>query len=343
TLSLAKNLLTQWSHVLDIVRVLPLLSTLDISANYLVSPVPVTEERFTIDTLRVDTSPRIRWQDAISMAHQLGARSFSFGWCRLTDISATPADWAIRELHLVSNQISDVSPLKQLPLLHTLNLQLNPITTFAVTCASDFASLHTLNLSDTLIDRWEVVDALARIGSLRTLHMRDTTLTQGDVRAQVVARLPQVTKLDGSYITPEERTEMERYCLAQCARSVNPDLPLLEQMVKMFSRAHELIEKHGMPSMPRKNESTLKSRLAKVVIEVVEGTVDADRIRSETRSLIPTMLVRQLRPVAVKLAKTRTFRIYLSNDSERWVEMDNDTRPISFYGIEDGSVIRIVV
>ncbi|KAJ1827167.1 hypothetical protein LPJ73_008839, partial [Coemansia sp. RSA 2703] len=100
TLSLAKNLLTQWSHVLDIVRVLPLLSTLDISANYLVSPVPVTEERFTIDTLRVDTSPRIRWQDAISMAHQLGARSFSFGWCRLTDISATPADWAIRELHL---------------------------------------------------------------------------------------------------------------------------------------------------------------------------------------------------------------------------------------------------
>ncbi|KAJ1720348.1 hypothetical protein LPJ53_005007 [Coemansia erecta] len=348
SLSLARNLLTRWDCVLDILRMLPRVGTLDISANHFVSPVPVTSETFAVDTLRVDTTPLIAWPDAVGMARQLGARSLSFGWCRLSDISGTPADWGVQELHLVSNQITDASHLRHLPSLHTLNLQLNPLAAFAVSSASDFASLHTLNLSNTLIDSWASIDALARIPSLRTIHIRDTPLTQENARAQIIARLPQITKLDGSIITPDERTEMERYYLAQCARSVNPDLPLVEQMEKVFPRVRELIAKHGMPPPPpRKQESSLKSRLAKVTIEVVRDNVELDaggmRIHSEARSLIPSMLVRQLRPVVVRIAKARKFRIYLSNDGERWVELDNDTRPLSFYGIGDGSVIRIVV
>ncbi|KAJ1808011.1 hypothetical protein LPJ56_006159, partial [Coemansia sp. RSA 2599] len=268
---------------------------------------------------------------------------------RLRDIELVPGDWQIQELSLESNLLTDIAMLGLLPSLQTLNLRLNPLASLQIK-PTQFPSLRVLNISYTQIHCWSSIDSLINIPTLRTLSVLHTPLTAGDVRYQVIARLPQVTKLDGTVITDKERTEMERYYLVQCARSVNSsEQPLLEQMAEKYPRIHELVQKHGMPSAdPGKQANKLKARLARVTIQVVHRDVlSTSIVCAESRSVIKNMLVRQLLPVVIKLAKTRNFKLYLRSDPDdlqdgNWVSLDNETRPLSFYGIQDGSVVRVV-
>ncbi|KAI7835180.1 hypothetical protein BX661DRAFT_176256 [Kickxella alabastrina] len=358
TLSLANNYFTQWDRLLGILRTVPLVEILDISANHFESPVRVTKERFTVDTLRVDSSDALTWLDIVNVAQQLNVRSLSFGWSQVAAVLDTPVEWYLEELHLESNEIKDISPLAHLPCLRLLNVRGNPISNitldFSTVC---FPQLHTLNLSHTLLAQWSAVDSLLGVASLRTLAIVSTPLTAKDMAPQIIARLPQITKLDGSMITSDERTEMERYYLALCSRSTTTTTTagaqetgslLVDRMAAEFPRIHELVAKHGMPPPPAvERESRLKSRLASVTLMVVRSG-GKDVVASESRSLIRTMLVRQIRPIAVKLAKCRGFRLEVSNDKieedhRHWVALDNDTRPLSYYGVEDGSVIRVLV
>ncbi|KAJ2847309.1 hypothetical protein J3B02_004198, partial [Coemansia erecta] len=321
SLSLANNFLTNWADVEDILGILPNLESLDISANHIFSPITIScTKSFQIDTLRINTMPMLTWSDVVEISKQLQTKRLSFGWSQLDHIPSVPEDWQIEELSLESNLLTDISVLGTLPKLQLLNLRLNPIISLNIK-PTMFPSLCTLNLSRTQIDSWSAIDALINISSLRTLSVLDTPLTAGDTRYQIIARLPQITKLDGTVITEKERTEMERYYLVQCACSLDSlEKSLLDQMTERFPRIRELVEKHGMPGVDSgKQENKIKARLAKVTIQVVNGGNDilgTSVVCSETRSIIRTMLVRQLLPVIIKMAKTRVFKVYLCNDCD---------------------------
>ncbi|KAJ1878881.1 hypothetical protein LPJ57_003157 [Coemansia sp. RSA 486] len=351
SLSLANNFMVNWTNVEDILDALPKLKTLDISANHIFSPVSIdSTKRYQIDTLRIDTMPLLTWTDVVDISKQLQTKTLSYGWSQLQNIARVPEDWQIEELSLESNLLTDIAALGTLPSLRVLNLRLNPLTTLDIK-PSQFPSMHTLNLSHTQIDSWPTIDTLTNISTLRALNVLHTPLTASDVRYQIISRLPQITKLDGTVITEKERTEMERYYLVQCARSVgSSEQQALEMMIEKYPRIRELVQKHGMPGVNSgKQENKLKSRLAKVTIQVVQDDVlHGSIICSESRSLIRNMMVRQLLPVVIKLAKTRIFKVYLCNDAVdskdcSWTILDNETRSLSFYGIQDGSVLRILL
>ncbi|KAJ2797926.1 hypothetical protein H4R20_005008 [Coemansia guatemalensis] len=164
------------------------------------------------------------------------------------------------------------------------------------------------------------------------------------IRAQTIARLPQITKLDGSLITTAERTEMERYYLALCARSV-PAGTTEDALDKQFPRFKKLVQVHGLPTSigQRSDALSLKSRLAATAIELVCDLEDDEPLAVLHRPLIHTMLVRQLRPIAMRLAKSRSFKLFLRPaGATHWTHLDSDARPLSFYGLDDQSVVRVV-
>ncbi|KAA3674333.1 tubulin-specific chaperone cofactor E-like protein [Paragonimus westermani] len=79
-----------------------------------------------------------------------------------------------------------------------------------------FACVHTLGLSETLISRWESIDALAEwMPKLTNLRLGSSlpvfqSWPEADCRAHVIARLPQLTTYNRSAVDSEERETAER-------------------------------------------------------------------------------------------------------------------------------------
>ncbi|KAJ2494199.1 hypothetical protein IWW47_004759, partial [Coemansia sp. RSA 2052] len=92
----------------------------------------------------------------------------------------------------------------------------------------------------------------------------------------------------------------------------------------------------------------IKTRLVNVSVQIVrrggggggsglhdEQDEDVVVVMTESRkSLLASMLVRQLRSIVMRMAKVRLndFEMYATSDGEQWVRLDSDARPLSFYG-----------
>ncbi|PIA15487.1 RNI-like protein [Coemansia reversa NRRL 1564] len=364
TLSLAGNFLTQWQSIEDILNQLPssYLSTLDISANPWDMPLDIPtnpSSKFKVCWLKINNSPSLTWTDACHMALRLGLRSLSFGWSQLVTTNTTiTATLSLEELRLEHNQLTQLPFLDCLPQLKHLDVSNNPIkqVTAVALQSTKNSHLELLNISGTQIDSWTSINNLLEFSQLHTLSISHTPLTMPDaslqtsspttdtIRAQTIGRLSQITKLDGSMITAAERTEMERYYLALCARSVPADTTE-DALSKQFPRFRELVQVHGLPSSigQRSDPLSLRSRLAATAIELVCDLDDPEPLAVLHRPLIHTMLVRQLRPVAMRLAKSRSFELFLRPaGTTHWSHLDSDSRPLSFYGLDDQSVVRVV-
>ncbi|KAJ2132486.1 hypothetical protein IW136_005086 [Coemansia sp. RSA 678] len=323
---------------------MPSVRVLDMSANPLYSPLLFDNTlEVELHEVRIDTSPHVSWSDVCRIAHTVRAHTLSHGWSARSNISS-PHLAHVRVLKLAYNNIRDIRPLGTLACLEHLDVRGNTQLCELHIERDSFCALSVLDLSETGVTDWSCVDSLNNIQKLRTLRIIHTPVVRGvaelAARAQLVARLPRVVKLDGSQVTADERTDMERSYLASCARSVSQTSEIVENMARVFPRVRELVQIHGVPRVPRPVRTALDSRLAHTTLQVV----NKDEVVSSTeRPLIRTMLVRQLRPVAMRIARTKSFGLYISNPhTSTWTLLDNEARSLSFYGVEDGSIIRIV-
>ncbi|KAJ2732369.1 hypothetical protein IW152_003842 [Coemansia sp. BCRC 34962] len=330
SLSLARNYLTGWQQVGDILAAFPNVDTLDISANHIEGPVSLGAG-LGVHTLRVDSSPGLTWAEVGGFVDHVGARSLSFGWSELSQLESSAALGLLEDLKLEYNHLSDITSLASLPRLRSLSLRGNQeFTEIPVIHESMFPSLESLHLGHTGVSQWLSVDHLGQLPKLRTLYLAHTPVASEShtSHAMVIGRLANITKLDGSLVSPEERTEMERYYLV-----------LSTQLEDELPRLAELIAKHGRPRRPVAIDAKIKSRLAQVSIHVVRRSSEEEVV---TKSLLKSMLVRQLHLVVARLAKSRDFQLYVTSGGQ-WTPLDCDTRELSFYGVEDGSVICAVL
>ncbi|KAJ2827927.1 hypothetical protein IWW50_001636 [Coemansia erecta] len=373
TLLLASNFLTSWTAVEDIIARMPRrVHTVDISNNPLYSPLRIAEPATPdnnntngngngVHELRIDSSPNVSWPDVCCIASRLRVHTLSFGWSRVACINTGSRICAllanVRELRLECNQITDISPLGELPALESLNVSGNPLLE-AISREHGggdrwFPGLKYLDISETGILGWSSIDAVSEIPALRTLRVVGSPLVvAGDerggneARANLVARLPQVAKLDGSVVSDKERVEMERYYLLLCSRAITVPHKdgLVDRMAEVFPRVRELVRIHGMPHVQKPVDTSLSARLVRVEMQVCADLEEESKSESsKTQALIQSMLVRQLRAVAMRLAKTRRFQMYIRPQAlDHWIPLDNDTRTLSFYGVDDSSVIRVV-
>ncbi|KAJ2450880.1 hypothetical protein EV183_003976 [Coemansia sp. RSA 2336] len=344
TLLLARNFITRWESVEEILAKLPSLHTLDVSANPLYSPLNVSRGS-PIRVLRLDNSPFVCWQDVCRISRSLHVRSLSHGWSRLSQLddrlSAT-----IEELRLECNLITDISSLEGLEGLRSLDISGNRSFARLKLSSNSFAKLEALDVSQTGLRCWSDIWEMNKLSRLQSLKATGIPLLHGlpadTARSHLIAYLPNIQKLDGSVISQAERVEMERYFLLLRARDVLATSKDLEELHKC-PWTHSLLLKHGMPAVSQNPlTNRLETRLVQVTIQVAQD-LEQEPTALAVRKLIRTMLVRQLRPIGMRLAKTRNFAMFIQpTHLDSWLPLDVDNRELSFYGIDDNSLIRIL-
>ncbi|KAJ2769426.1 hypothetical protein IWQ57_003112, partial [Coemansia nantahalensis] len=351
TLLLAGNFLTAWAQVEGILNALPQrrLDLLDVSDNHLES-MQCGDSRTAVDTLRLDASPMVGWAGAQAVAAACAVRALSLGWCALGDPGdAELVGWRqLRELRVAGNELTSILPFGRLPCLQLLDASGNRrLRAVPPLPAGAFPQLRSLDLSRTAIAEWSSIDALCAIPSLRALATAHACVADADPhpRSQLVARLPHVATIDRSDVTTVERTELERHYLSLCATAVGAaGDALVPAMAARFPRIAELVAAHGAPRVAPV-DSRLKARLAETAIEIARGIGAEDRpLAVHARPLLRSMLVRQLRALAARLAGRRgPLALYLrAGAGADWAPLDNDARPLSFYGLDAGCTVRAV-
>ncbi|KAJ2717054.1 hypothetical protein H4R19_000221 [Coemansia spiralis] len=358
TLLLCGNFITSWAQAEGILSALPerRLELLDLSDNHLEDmSICSTTVQTAVDTLRLDGAPLVGWEGAQAAAEACAVRALSLSRCALGDPAGDFGGWRqLGELRVCGNQLTSILPFGHLPALEVLDASGNPgLCAIPPVPAGSFPRLHTLNIGRTAIANWASIDALCGIPTLRALVAAHTPLADGDPhpRTQLVARLPHVATVDRSIVAPAERTELERHYLSLCAAATAAagatGDALVPAMAERFPRIAVLVAAHGAPRVAPV-ESRLRARLAETAIEIARGIGPDDApLAVHTRPLIRTMLVRQLRALAARLAGQRPgpVALYLRSDSAgaAWTPMDTDARPLAFYGLDAGCTVRAVI
>lgn len=102
-----------------------------------------------------------------------------------------------------------------------------------------FPNLKVLNLNDSLLDMWEAIDALKHFPGLTDVSLMGIPLLEQysdqHKRQLLIARLPNIKKLNKTSITDEEREDAERFFIRHHMDDESPP-----------SRYLELVDAHGM-------------------------------------------------------------------------------------------------
>lgn len=124
-----------------------------------------------------------------------------------------------------------------------------------------FPNLKALNLNNTLLDTWEAIDALKSFPILTDVSVMGIPLlyqyTDQHKRQLLIARLPNIQKLNKTKISAEEREDAERFFIRHHMDDESPPLRYLE-----------LVGTHGM--LDRLAEVNLKAKKTATISLIFE-------------------------------------------------------------------------
>ncbi|KAJ3046672.1 hypothetical protein HK097_000641 [Rhizophlyctis rosea] len=352
-LDLSRNLFSSLSDVAKICKELPNLQSLRISFNRF---KPLTADSAQEDfpsafpNLQAITlfGTHITWPELTILSPYLPALTdLHFGFNSLSTFQTPTLITSFKTitlLNLESNSLSswsEISLLSALPTLQTLFLQNNSLPSIDAPKPIDFPSLKTLNLNTNKISSWQSIHNLNAFPSLCELRFKFnpvlSEIPPTDVHYILIARIGNLTILNGSTITPRNRIDCELFYLGHCAQSRKTlsDADFDSQ----HPRYKDLVKLHGEPNLaPKSATSTaLKDRL------LVLTLVCAAKGKSVEKRLPGTMSVRVLRATVGRLFGIRgAVRVRaVSGADGREVELEDEMREVGFYGVESGD--RIVV
>ncbi|KAJ9114361.1 hypothetical protein QFC20_001504 [Naganishia adeliensis] len=230
---------------------------------------------------------------------------------------ATPAGRTLRALENldltacgVDTWEALVEVLLQMPDLRALNISSNPVQIINISPTCDLSRLPTLGniiLNDTQITDWQSIDHLQTMfgRTLRTFKysLSPSARSEGKVgktftgtmddRVYLIAKLPALETLNGTLVTQQERTDAERFYLAQAAKALGatdeaPGWGRLKELTELHGESQSGVSKHFLPT-------TLKSKMVDITVECPDLGVD-----QFTLSLLPT--------APIKLLKTKIAR-----------------------------------
>ncbi|KAJ1549580.1 hypothetical protein HK405_008735 [Cladochytrium tenue] len=269
-LNLAQCLFVSWEEVARVTRQLPLLKTLRLNKNRLLSvgDVSVVSVAFRSLTTLALNETVASWEDIAGLAQHFPVlEQLHLGANRIAHLDATDAPEPcfphLRVLNLEDNNIASwgcVAELtkRSLPNLEALHLNGNAIATIEIPTPSDgtpFKSLSYLNLSRNRVSTWSSVHALNDLPALRELRFKDNPITDGSGVAfgepappqsaaphsglgttdLLIARVDRVTMLNGSSVTPRVRLDAELYYLNWVVRRYPGVLQLTQQQRQSLS------------------------------------------------------------------------------------------------------------
>ncbi|KAI9700184.1 MAG: hypothetical protein M1820_006852 [Bogoriella megaspora] len=321
-LDLSRNLFQEWTEIFRICDQLSYLKALRLDGNRLQNlqhaiysqqgmlPLPKVVDLSLSCTL-------LRWDEVAVLTTQVFGNidTLAVSGNELCQISNHRLSMSLKSLDLEDNELhdlADIQALSVLPNLQRLSLRRNNIKKSSDISKSEekskncheenFAfpySLSELDLSYNSVGDWSIIDGLHRLfPGLRSLRIAHNPLYQDlrspdgklmsadDGYAITIARLPKLTVLNFSPITPKDRFNAETFYLSTIAAEL---ATVAEgqggQVIKKHWRYAELCKEYGDPVIKRSAakvvSNTLGARLIQMQCYVIGGALHQPHSRPE--------------------------------------------------------------
>lgn len=241
----------------------------------------------------------------------------------------------VKRLHFNGNAIKQWQEVEKLsrmfPNLETLIIMENPLESLQRESKDNsLMFLKVLNLMKTMLSRWEDIDALRKIMSLKEVKLLGIPLVaelkENEVRKLLVARLPNIESLNGSRVDSSERDNAERFFIRQHHDEENPP-----------ERYHELLAIHG------ELEKLADVNLDPVEVANVLLHITGQATRIAKISITQTMGdFKKYISKMLKLPVTK-FRVHYHDIGLPFgaTKMKFPTRKLYMYGVKDGDEIYV--
>nr|XP_056717004.1 tubulin-specific chaperone cofactor E-like protein [Euleptes europaea] len=341
-LDLSDNKLEDWHEVSKIVSNVPHLEFLNLSSNPLNLSVLERTCAGSFAGVRklVLNNSKASWETVHAILQELPDLEELF-LC-LNDyktVSCSPVCChSLKLLHITDNDLKDWPEIRKLgvmfPSLDTLVLANNYLTTIEDSEDSLkhlFPNLRSISLHKSGLQSWEDIDKLNSFPRLEEVRLLGIPLlqpyTNEERRKLVIARLPSITKLNGSVITEGEREDSDRFFIRYYMDFPQEEVPF---------RYHELVTKYGKLEKLAVVDLRPRSR-AKVEVhfkdQVEEMTVRLDQTVAE--------LKKQLKAL-VQLPTSSMLVTHCDHEAPFGPEeMKYNSRALHSYGIRDGDIIYV--
>lgn len=341
-LDLSDNKLEDWHEVSKIVSNVPHLEFLNLSSNPLNLTVLERTCAGSFAGVRklVLNNSKTSWETVHTVLQELPDLEELF-LC-LNDyktVSCSPVCChSLKLLHITDNNLKDWTEIRKLgimfPSLDTLVLANNYLTTIEDSedsLARLFPNLRSISLHKSGLQCWEDIDKLNSFPKLEEVRLLGIPLlqpyTNEERRKLVIARLPSITKLNGSVIVAGEREDSERFFIRYYIDSPQHEVPF---------RYHDLVTKYGKLEKLAVVDLRPQSS-AKVEVhfnnQVEEMTIRLDQTVAELKKQLKTL---------VQLPISSMLVTYFDHEAPFGPEeMKYNSRALHSYGIRDGDKIYV--
>lgn len=190
--------------------------------------------------------------------------------------------------------------------------------------------------------------------------MQETPLTKDlgpDIsRRELVARIPTLTRLNGSDIRSKQRIDSERYYLQRCITDimeknhfkdysewVNSTPEFKSNVVKNYPRYNELANIHGEPVPSGAQKSTVQE-ISKIKVSFESHIASSCTQERITKTLPLSMKVKDLMMLFKRLYKVEESdqKLYFRNKDEMMLSpIDDVEKNLEYYGMSDEAIIVI--
>lgn len=305
-LDLAKNDLSDFHEVIRIISQLRKLEFLNLSGNYLSQRIddlgPFVEDHckdamVSIKKLVLNNTS-IPLQTVYSLLSSFtGVQDLYLSLNGYNTVPSTPEQYPnIQNLAINKHEITQWDEIGKLgfvfPRLTALWMSECPLENIVPSeIPLQFPRLKYLSLNDTLLNTWEDIDALKQFPALTDVSLMGipllTEYSDPVKRQLLIARLPNIQKLNKTLVTEEEREDAERFFIRHHMDDDNPP-----------ARHLELVETHGI--LDRLAEVNLKPKetamisfifddqpLFKREINLMQTTIGLKKYLSESIGIPP--------------------------------------------------------
>lgn len=193
-----------------------------------------------------------------------------------------------------------------------------------------FPNLKVLNLNDTLLDSWETIDALKRFPGLTDVSLMGIPLldqySDQEKRQLLIARLPNIKKLNKTGVTECEREDAERFFIRH---HMDDELPP--------SRYLELVDTYGV--LDRLAEVNLKPKESAVIAFIFD---DQPLFKKEINLMQSTASLKKYLSEIIGLPPPGFKILYRDVDFSFGLdEMKYGPKKLYTYNMRDGDEIHV--
>jgi len=346
-LDLSLNLFSELSDIITLLFLMPKLECIHLKGNVLgVSSVPECTVQHTSLTRVYLAGTGLSW-------HQLS--QFAAFFPNLQEIYISGSALTLGEvapntfpsLKCMDLQNSGLTRWDELAPLATLGLQSlivsnNSIVSIAVQ-EGEWAQLECISLDNNQVSTWESVAELRKLASLRTLRMRSNPLITGpalDMRLLIVAMLPDVTKLNGTPVSANERLQADFLYMKHFAQDYYRSIDAIftttkESFESLHPRWPQLMKEYGEPAKEKPVITSIKQQAILVKLQCGDKEYE--------KKLLKTTLIKNVQLIIQRLTKIppKDQQLSWTDEDGEVRDLDDPSRALEYYDIIQDCIIVV--